>query len=104
MTIVQRRVFYGKVGMGNQLIEHLQEGNMMARGAGMAIKPRILSDYLSGRSDRIVMEWEAESLQELEAVQTELGAYPEGPELFREWFAKLAEMIEYLEVETWTVH
>ena len=104
MTIVQRRVFYGKVGTGDQLISHLQEGNMMARGAGMAIKPRILSDYLSGRTDRIVVEWEVESLQELEAVQTELWAYDEGPEMMHEWFGKLTEMIDYPEVETWTVH
>ena len=104
MTIVQRRIFYDRVGMANQLIELIEEGNLMARGVGVAIKPRILSDYQSGRTDRVVMEWEAEGLSELEAVQGELFAYPEGPELMEEFFGRLHQLIEYAEVETWTVH
>ena len=90
--------------MGDQLIEHMQEGNLLARSSGVAIIPRLLSDYHSGLTDRVVVEWEAESIQELEAVQTEIWVYPEGPELFREWFAKLKELIEYAEAETWQLH
>ena len=104
MPVVMRRVFYGKVGRGYELIDHLQEGNILARRQGLAIKPRVLSDRLSGRTDRVVIEWEAESINEIEAVETELRAYPEGDELLEEWVAKLAELIEYAEVETWTVH
>ena len=85
MTVVQRRVFYGKVGMAEQL----REGNLMVRKSGVAIKPRILSDFLSGRTDRVVTEWLA---------------YPEGPELVQKWFARLTELIEYADVETWQVH
>jgi hypothetical protein len=104
MPVVMRRVLYGKVGRGHELIERLQELNIMARQQGMAIKPRILSDYSSGRTDRVVVEWEAHSIQELYAFESELWEYEEAPELFREWFSKLAELIEYAEVETWTVH
>jgi hypothetical protein len=104
MSLVQRRIFYGKVGSGHRLIELMEQGNMLVRGAGLAIKPRVLSDHNSGRTDRIVVEWEAESLQELEAIQTEVPAYPEGPEEFDKFFAELSELIEYAEVETWQVH
>jgi len=49
MPVVMRRVFYGKVGRGYELIARLQEGNILVRQQGMAIKPRILADYSSGR-------------------------------------------------------
>ena len=104
MTIVQRRTFYGKVGKGSELIQHLQEGNVMARGAGMAIKPRVLSDYHSGRTDRVAVEWEVESYQELEALETEMWQDERDEEMFEQWFARLTELIEYAEVETWRVH
>ena len=104
MTIVQRRVFHGRVGVADQLIKLLEEANVMARGLGMAIKPRILSDYYSGRTDRVALKWEAASFQELEAVQTEFWAYPEGEELFKEFSARLYPLVEYAEVETWQVH
>ena len=104
MPIVQRRIFHGKVGMGDQLTQHLQEGNLLARGYGVAIKPRVFSDFHSGRTDRVVVEWEADSVQELEAVRSELWAYPEGPELVRKWSDRLTELVDYAEVETWQVH
>lgn len=103
MPFVQRRVFHGKIGKGDELIEHLQEGNLLARAQGVAIRPRLLSDFCSGRTDRVVMEWEAHSVQEIEAVLTEMWVYPESPELFEKWFARLAELIEYGEVDTWRV-
>ena len=104
MSFVMRRVFQGKVGRGDQLIEHLQEGNILARAQGLAIIPRLLSDYHSGGTDRVAVEWEANSLAELEAIGEEIWAYPEGPELFREFLDKLEELVEYAEVEIWTVH
>ena len=104
MTFVMRRVFHGKVGRGDQLIEHLQEGNILARALGLAIIPRVLSDQDSGGTDRVAVEWEANSLVELEAVGEEIWVYSEGPDVFREFFDKLIALVEYAEAETWTVH
>ena len=104
MTIVHRRVFFGKVGVARELIEHLQQGSIIARGSGLAIKPRILSDFQSGRTDRVVMEWEVEEVGELFAFEDEVMAYPEGEETFSEWFSKLTDLIHYAEVENWQVH
>ena len=104
MAFVRRRTFYGKVGKGDQLIEHLQQINMTVRGQGEAIKPRIMSDFNSGRTDRVVMEWEANSVEELDSVETEVKAYEEGSDLFRELVDRLAELIEFAEVDTWQTH
>ena len=104
MPFVMRRIMHGKPGAGNQLIELLEKANIMVRGVGLAVKPRVLSDANTGRTDRVVMEWEADSVEELGAVEGGLFAYPEGPELFRETLDELFELIEYSEVETWAVH
>ena len=104
MPFVQRRINYAKVGKGYELIEHLHQGSIMARGYGAAIIPRVFSDSNSGRTDRVVMEWEAESVEELVAALTEMFEYAEGPAEFREWFERLVELIDYAEVETWRIH
>ena len=104
MTFVIRRVFHGKVGRGDQLIDQLQKGNILARAQGVAIIPRVLSDQSSGSSDRVAMEWEADSLGELEAIEEEIWVYPESPGLFREFFDELKELVEYAEIEIWSVH
>ena len=104
MVFVRRRTFYGKVGKGDQLIEHLRQVNLLVRGQGVAIKPRIMSDFNSGRTDRVVMEWEALTVDELDSVETEVKAYDEGPELFHELVDRLAELIDFAEVDTWQIH
>ena len=104
MTIVHRRIFCGKVGTADRLIEHVLQGSFMARGEGLAIRPRVLSDFQSGRTDRVIMEWEVEDMAELQAFWDEMSAYPEMAMTFQEWFTKLTELIHYAEVENWQVH
>ena len=104
MAFVRHRIFYGKVGKGDQLIEVLKQVNLMVRGQGAPIKPRILSDYNSGRTDRVIMEWEAISIEALDSVESDVMAYEEGPELFSETFNELTELIEFAEVHTWQTH
>ncbi len=50
------------------------------------------------------MEWEANSVEELDSVETEVKAYEEGSDLFRELVDRLAELIEFAEVDTWQTH
>jgi hypothetical protein len=104
MTIVHHRIFYGKIGSAERLIEHVQQGNIMARGTGIAIRPRVLSDFQSGRTDRVIMEWEVEDVGELQSFWDEMSAYPEMTETFQEWFKELTELIHYAEVENFQVH
>ncbi len=104
MPFVMRRVFHCTAGRMDELVELLQEGQILARGLGVAIRPRLLTDHNSGRTDRVAMEWEAATLAELSAVEQEIGVYPEASDAAHELFRRLNELVEYAEVETWAVH
>lgn len=104
MAFVMRRIFYGKPGSGNELIEICEDGNFMVRALGIAIKPRVLSDFNSGRTDTVVVEWEAESISELMVFGEEGGDDPVYQEEFARVFGKLAGLIDYAEVQILQTH
>ena len=104
MAYVMRRIFHGKPGSGNELIDICRDGNFIVRALGIAIKPRVLSDFNSGRTDRIVMEWEAESISELMVFGEEGGDDPVLREEFAQVFKRLTELIDHAEVDTWQTH
>ena len=104
MPIIHRRVFFGKAGVGDQLAQHVKEGSdALARFAGVDFKPRTLTDNQSGRTDRVVMEWQANSLGEIDAALEKTMANPQGQTWFPTWFQKLTDLIHYAEVENWTL-
>ena len=104
MAIVHRRVFYGKVGSANQLVERLQEAyEVLKQYSGVDLKPRILTDYMSGRSDRVVTEDEANDFGEIEAAYEKAMSQPQAQAWFQTWEPKLQELIHYAEAESWTV-
>ena len=104
MAVVQRRVFYGKIGSGDQLIAHISELNESLARFGINVRARVLSDYHSGRTDRIVAEWEMEDVGALEDALDESMGDPEARAEFDAWEAKLSELIHHAEVEHWTIH
>ena len=104
MAFVMRRIFFGKTGSGNELIDICNDGNFLVRALGIAIKPRVLSDFNSGRTDRIVVEWEAESISELMVFGEEGRDDPVYQQEFARVFGRLAELIDYAEVEIWQTH
>ena len=104
MAIVERRVFYGKIGTGQQLLKHLQDGNESIARYGANLKARVLSDHNSGRTDRVVAEWEAESVGDIEAAIDRVMADPQAQSEFGPWIEKLNGLIHYAEVEHWHVH
>lgn len=104
MAIIHRRVFFGKVGVADQLVQHLKEGSgALARYGGVDFKPRVLTDHQTGRTDRVVMEWQVNSLGALEAAMEKAMGNPQGQAWFQTWFKKLSELIHYAEVENWAV-
>ena len=102
--VVQRRVFFGKIGTGQQLIKHMQEGNEVFQRYAPNLKTRVLSDHNSGRTDRIVAEWEMENIGEFEAANEKAMADPQVQAEFNTWVDKLNGLIHYAEVEHWHVH
>ena len=101
MAIVQRRTFYGKVGAGGPLVDHVKELDKLMGSAGADVKLRVLSDYQSGRTDRVVYELEVPDLAALGAVEQGLGA---DPNVIGAWFQKLTGLIDHAEVEMWQTH
>ncbi len=102
MAVVERRTFYGKVGQGGPLIEHVKQLGELLEG-GPEVRFRVLSDFMSGRTDRIVYEAEVDDWAEYLRFERSLGESPEA-ERFQQWFGRLAELIEYAEVEVWQTH
>ena len=87
MAYVMRRIFCGKPASGNELRDICHDENFNVCALGIGIKPRVLSDFNDGRTDRTVMEWEAESISKLMVFGEERGDYP----VYREEFAKVFE-------------
>lgn len=103
MAIVHRRVFYAKVGMAGPLVEHMRAGDQILSKSGGPFSSRILTDDLTGRSDRVVVEWEMASAAEMTAALDEAMSDPTIQGEMGQWMEKLAALIEYAEGENWAV-
>lgn len=103
MAIVHRRIFYGKVGMASSLVEHMRTGDQIMSKHGAPAASRILTDDMTGRSDRVVVEWDVESTAVISAELETVMADPEAQREMSQWMEKLATLIEYAEGENWVV-
>ena len=104
MAIVHRRVFYGKVGMASPLVEHMRAGDQILGKNGARFTSRIMTDDMTGRSDRVVVEWEMGSVSEMNNALEQVMANPEAQVEMSRWMEKLATLIEYAEGENWAIH
>ena len=64
---------------------------------------RILTDDMTGRSDRVVVEWDVESVSQMNTELEKVMASPEGQQEMAQWMGKLATLIEYAEGENWMI-
>ena len=103
MTIVHRRIFYGKVGMASPLVEHMRAADQIMVKHGAPAISRILTDEMTGRSDRVVAEWDVESISAMIVGMETVMANPEAQGEMSKWMEKLATLIEYAEGENWVV-
>ena len=99
MSLIHRRIFYAKVGAANELVQLMHDDNSTMTRFGSAINSRILTDHMTGRSDRVVMEWEAEDIWSMDAAMNQVMANPECGHFFGEWMEKLNALIHYSEGE-----
>ena len=98
MTIIHRRVFYARIGKSGPLVTLMKEADGLMQKAGFSFKSRYLTDFLSGRSDRVIMEWEVEDPSEIAGLYQSLGS-PEVQAAFKDWEVQMNELVEYSEVE-----
>jgi len=103
MTIVHRRIFFAKVGQSGPLVEHFQEAAVQMKAHGIEWETRIYTDYHSGRTDRVVVEWVLHNLADMDDQMQQIMENPEVAAFFQGWMAKLNDMIHYADVENWTL-
>ena len=103
MAIVHRRVFQAKVGQSGPLVEHFLEAVKQMKAYGINWETRICSDYYSGRSDRVSVEWLLDELTDIDADLAKTMEIPEAAAFFGTWLEKLNDMIHHADVENWTV-
>lgn len=103
MTILNRRIFQAKIGQAGPLVEHFYEAVEQMRGFGVNWETRICTDYHTGRSDRVAVEWLVNDLSEIDNELGRIMEMPAAAVFFQGWLAKLNDMVEYSDTENWTV-
>ena len=104
MAIIQRRVFYGKVGAAGRLVEWAQEMYGMIAEQDQNMSFRVMTDNQSGRTDRMVVDLEAENLAAIEAIIEKTMSDASLQPKFQAAFEKLPGLIDHAEVEQWVLH
>jgi hypothetical protein len=102
MTIMHRRTFFAKVGQAGPLVAYFQEAAVQMKAHGIGWETRIYTDYYSGRSDRVVLEWVLESIGDMDSELNRVMEIPEAGAFFQGWLTKLNDMIHYADGENWT--
>lgn len=86
------------------MVNHNKEGEKLFPQFGISLKSRSLTGYNSGRSGRVVWEWEVSDPGQFDAAFNKAMSNPEAGKAFNTWEARLREMIHYSEVETWAIN
>ena len=98
--ITQRRVFQAKIGQAGQVVTKMQEFQPWFEKHGGPTS-RIYTDLFSGKTDRVVWEFDAESLGKLESIFWEAGQDPDYQKAYGNWYESLMPLIEGATVELW---
>jgi hypothetical protein len=98
--ITQRRVFQAKIGEAGQVVAKMKEFQPSFEKHG-GPSTRIFTDLFSGNTDRVVWEFDAESLGELENIFWAAGQDPDYQKAYESWYEGLKPLIENATVELW---
>ena len=104
MAIIHRRVFQAKVGQSARLVEHFGEAVRQMKSHGIDWNTRISSDYYSGRSDRVSVEWILDELTDIDTDIARVMEIPEAAAFLGAWLENMNDMIHHADGENWTVH
>ncbi len=99
--ITQRRVFQAKPGSAAAVVAKMKEFQpILGKLVGPAY--RIYTDLYSGQTDRVVWEFDTESLAKLESINWEISQDNEVKKAYESWYEGLKPLIEGATVELWT--
>ena len=98
--ITQRRVFQAKPGMSGAVVTKMKEFQpIFERHGGPPC--RYYTDQLSGRTDRVVWEFDTESLSSLENILWAASQNADFVRDYESWYAGLTPLLESAIVELW---
>ncbi|MQF82611.1 hypothetical protein FIM02_00400 [SAR202 cluster bacterium AD-802-E10_MRT_200m] len=98
--ITQRRVFQAKIGQAVHVVAKMKEFQpLFEKHCGPTT--RIYTDLFSGNTDRIVWEFDAESLGGLENIFWAAGQDEDYQKAYESWYESLKPLIEVATVELW---
>ena len=98
--ITQRRVFQAKSGSSGAVVAKMKEFQPIFERAG-GPTARIYTDFFSGATDRVVWEFDVDSLTALENVFWAASQNAEYQAAYESWYASLAPLLEGATVEFW---
>jgi hypothetical protein len=98
--ITQRRVFQAKAGQAGAVVAKMKEFQTIFDKVG-APKARIYTDLLSGNTDRVVWEFDAESLSKLDNLFWAASQNAQYKQSYEKWFEGLKPLIDIASVELW---
>ena len=91
------------MGSADKLVQLMTEVNETMTRFGASFKTRVLTDAMTGRSDRVVVEWELENMGDMDSQMAVVMGNPDGASYFTGMMEKLNGLIEYAEGEFLTV-
>ncbi len=100
--ITQRRVFQAKPGAPGAVVAKMKEFQAIFTMAG-GPHCRIYTDHLSGHTDRVVWEFDSDSLSALEEMFWAASQNAEYQAPYQRWYDGLRPSIEGTTVELWTL-
>ncbi|MBC8280802.1 MAG: hypothetical protein H8E48_08460 [Chloroflexi bacterium] len=103
MAILHTRIFQAKPGQAGPLVEHFKSAIEQMNTYGMDWETRIYTDYYSGRSDRVMVEWVVEDLGDVDADVAKVMEIPEAAAFLGGWIEQLNNMITHSDADNLTI-
>ena len=101
MSLIHHRIFCPKVGAANELMQLMQDDNAAMVRFGSSVVSRILTDHMTGLSDRVVVKWAPYDVGSMDGALSQIMENPEGADYFGGWMEKLNGLIHYSEGAFW---
>ena len=100
--ITQRRVFQAKPGMSGGVVTKMKEFQPIFERHG-GLPCRYYTDQLSGRTDRVVWEFDTESLSSLDNILWAASQNADFVRDYESWYAGLTPLLDSAIVELWNL-
>ncbi len=98
--ITQRRMFQAKPGAAAAVVTKMKEFQSIWEKYG-GPECRIYTDFYSGHTDRVVWEFDIESMGKIESLDWEMSRNDEFRKAYEKWYEGLKPLIKGAKVELW---